>query len=180
MALKTILLQLVWCWASKMPRLTGLHGIESRCWRQLRDDLYVAGTCFTRTFPQLRSSPPSCQPREKWCTLQKQTWGEVIFDLPRHPPRKVRDMTTSNNSPPLGLNGWNCPSGCPRGSNNSNWTVHQWHVRKSEASFPWLVQNCVPPFSCYFRFLLKFSALTKFTTTGAGYGPLPRANRYAI
>ena len=24
MALKTILLQLVWCWASKMPRLTGL------------------------------------------------------------------------------------------------------------------------------------------------------------
>ena len=26
MTLKTILLQLVWCWASKMPRLTGLFG----------------------------------------------------------------------------------------------------------------------------------------------------------
>ena len=25
----------------------------------------VAGTCFTRTFPQLRSPLPSCQPREK-------------------------------------------------------------------------------------------------------------------
>ena len=40
--------------------------------------------------------------------------------------------------------------------------------------------NCVPPFSCCFRFLLKFSALKKFTTTGAGYGPLPQTNRYAI
>ena len=32
--------------------------------------------------------------------------------------------------------------------------------------------NCVPPFSCCFRFLLKFLALKKFTTTGAGYGLL--------
>ena len=32
--------------------------------------------------------------------------------------------------------------------------------------------NCVPPFRCCFRFLLKFSALKKFTTTGAGYGLL--------
>ena len=32
--------------------------------------------------------------------------------------------------------------------------------------------NCVPPFRCSFRFLLKFSALKKFTTTGAGYGLL--------
>ena len=29
--------------------------------------------------------------------------------------------------------------------------------------------NCVPPFRRCFRFLLKFSALKKFTTTGAGY-----------
>ena len=50
-------------------------------------------------------------------------------------------MTTSNNSPPPGPKGWNCPCGCPRGSNKSNWTVHQWHFRKSEASFPWLVQT---------------------------------------
>ena len=32
--------------------------------------------------------------------------------------------------------------------------------------------NCVPPFRCCFLFLLKFSALKKFTTTGAGYGLL--------
>ena len=73
--------------------------------------------------------------------FQKQTYREVIFDLPRHPPPKVLDMTTSNNSPPPGPKGWNCPSGCPRGSNKSNWTVHQWHLRKSEASFPWLFQT---------------------------------------
>ena len=40
-----------------------------------------------------------------------------------------------------GPKGWNCPCGCPRGSNKSNWTVHQWHFRKSEAYFPWLVQT---------------------------------------
>ena len=88
--------------------------------------------------------------------------------------RKVRNMTTSNNSPPPCPKGWNCPCGCPRGSNKSNWTVHQWSL------FSLVSSNCVPPFSCCFRFLLKFSALKKFTTTGAGYGPLPRANRYAI
>ena len=81
-----------------------------------------------------------------------------------------------------GPKGWNCPCGCPRGSNKSNWTVHQWHFRKSEASFPrsLVSSNRVPPFSCCFQFVLKLSALKKFTTTGAGYGPLPRANRYAI
>jgi len=36
--------------------------------------------------------------------------------------------------------------------------------------------NCVPSFSCCFRFLLKFSALKKFTTTGAGYGLLTSSN----
>ena len=44
--------------------------------------------------------------------------------------------------------------------------------------FPGYFNLCA--FSCCFRFLLKFSALKKFTTTGAGYGPLSRANRYAI
>ena len=28
-----------------------------------------------------------------------------------------------------------------RGSNNSNWTVHEWYFRKSEGSFRWLVQT---------------------------------------
>ena len=35
-----------------------VHGVDSRCWRQFRDALYVAGTCFTRTFPHLRRPPP--------------------------------------------------------------------------------------------------------------------------
>ena len=84
--------------------------------------------------------------------------------------------------PPPSPKGWNCPCGCPRGSNKSNWTVHQWHFRKSEASFSrsLVSSNRVPPFSCCFQFVLKRSALKKFTTTGAGYGPLPRSNRYAI
>ena len=43
--------------------------------------------------------------------------------------------------PTPGPKGWNCPCGCPRGSNKSNWTVHQWHFRKSGASFPWLFQT---------------------------------------
>ena len=69
---------------------------------------------------------------------------------------KVRDMTTSNNSPPPGPNCWNCPCGCPRDSNKSNWTVHQWHFRKSEASFPRLVQTVclrlVVVFGSYWNF----------------------------
>ena len=36
--------------------------------------------------------------------------------------------------------------------------------------------NCVPPFSCCFRFLPKFSALKKFATTGADYGLLTTSN----
>ena len=63
------------------------------------------------------------------------------FRFSRHLPPKVRDMTASNNLPPPGPWGWTCHCGCPRGSNKSNWTVHQWLFRKSEASFPWLVQT---------------------------------------
>ena len=75
----------VWLNLSPLP----VHGVESKCWRQLRDALYAAGTCFTRTFPQLLSPPPSCQPREKWCT-SNEIKRSLIFDLPRHPPPKVR------------------------------------------------------------------------------------------
>ena len=54
--------------SSPCPRIR----IESRCWRQLRVlCLFVAGTCFTRTFPQLRSAPSSCQPRETDDVLYK-------------------------------------------------------------------------------------------------------------
>ena len=34
MMLKTILLQLVWCWASKMPRLTGLDRNKPEIWEK--------------------------------------------------------------------------------------------------------------------------------------------------
>ena len=115
-------------------RKNGARERDTRIFSRARSALYVAGTCFTSTFPQLRSPPPSCQPREKWCFSQKQR--EVIFDLPRQLPPKVREMTALSNSPPFGPKSWTCPCGCPRGSNKSYWTVHQWHFRKSEASFP--------------------------------------------
>ena len=55
---------LLWWDLSPLP----VHGVDSRCWWQFRDAVYVTGTCFTRTFPQLRSPLPPCQPCEKWCT----------------------------------------------------------------------------------------------------------------
>ena len=95
-----------------------VHGVDSRCWRQFRDALHVAGTCFKRAFPQLRSPPSPCQPCEKWCTSQKQR--EVIFDLPRHLTPKVPDRTASKYSPSPGPNGWTCSCGCAGDSNRSN------------------------------------------------------------
>ena len=66
-----------------------VHGVDSRCRRQFRDALHVAGTCFKRAFPQLWSPPSPCQPCEKWCTSQKQQ--EVVFGLPRSlPPKSPR------------------------------------------------------------------------------------------
>ena len=150
-----------------------------RCWRQLRNALFIAGTCFTRTVPQLRSAPPSCQPGGKWCTSQKQTYREVIFDLPHHPPPKVRDMTTSNNSPPRAQRAGIVPV-VARGVVTSLIELCINDILENQKPLSLFSSNCVPPFSCCFRFLLKFSALKKFTTTGAGYGPLPRSNRYAI
>ena len=41
--------------------------------------LFVAGKCFTRTFPQLRSPPPSCQPREIEDILYKNK--EKLFSI---------------------------------------------------------------------------------------------------
>ena len=71
----------VWWNLSPLP----VHGVKSRCWRQLRDALYVAGTCLTRTFPQLRSPPPSCEPRDKRCTSQNK---EELFSIcPANYPR---------------------------------------------------------------------------------------------
>ena len=71
---------------------------------------------------------------------------------------KFRYRTASNNSPPSGQKGCGCPG---------NYILVQ-----SEAPSSWLVQAVCPPFSYYFRFLLQFSALRKFTPTGACYARL--------
>ena len=83
--------------------------------------LFVAGTCFTRTFPQLRSPPPSCQPRETDDVLYKNK--EKLFSFcPAPLLLKVGDRTASNNTPSPGQKG----CGCPGKSKTSNWTVHHW------------------------------------------------------
>ena len=136
------------------------------CWRDM----------FHKDLSTATESAAPCQPREKWCTSQKQR--EFIFDLPRPLPPKVRDMTASNNSPPPSPKGWTCPCGCTWGRNKSNWTVYQWHFRQSETSSSLFSSNCVPPFSCFFFFASywNFLALKKFTTTGAGYAGLLTTN----
>ena len=131
--------------------------------------LYVAETCFARTFPWLRSPPPSCQRRDKWCTSQKQR--EVIFDLPGQLPPKVRDMTASNNSPPLARRAGLVPV-VAQGVVTSLIEPCINDILENKKPLSLFSSNCVPPFSCCFWFLLKFSALKKFTTTGAGYGLL--------
>ena len=58
----------------------------------------------------------------------------------------------------------------------TNWTVHQWQFSSIRSSFSLASSRCVPPLSCCFGFLLRFSALRKFTTPGAGYGLLATSN----
>ena len=58
----------------------------------------------------------------------------------------------------------------------TNWTVHQWQFSSIRSPFSLASSRCMPPLSCCFRLLLKFSALRKFTTTGAGYGLLTTSN----
>ena len=49
-------------------------------------------------------------------------------------------------------------------------------ILENKKAFSFFSSNWVPPFGCCFRFLLTFSALKKFTTTGAGYGLLTTSN----
>ena len=49
-------------------------------------------------------------------------------------------------------------------------------ILENEEPLSLFSSNCVPPFSCCFRFSLKFSAVKKFTTTGAGFGLLTTSN----
>ena len=126
-----------------------VHGADSRCWRQFRDALHVAGTCFKRTFPQLRRPPSPCQPCEKWCTSQKKR-SYFQFAPPPTPesPRQDRFKVLPTPGPKwqprpqdfslkkwLGRpthflrekhwgrgcpNGWTCSCGCAGDSNRSN------------------------------------------------------------
>ena len=56
MALKTILLQLVWCWASKMPRLTGLDRNKPEIWtrRSLKRTIELG---FKKSFAHIFQFP---------------------------------------------------------------------------------------------------------------------------
>ena len=152
-----------------------VHGVDWRCWRQFREALYVVRTCFTRTFPQLPIPPPPCQPCEKWCTSQKER--EVIFDCPAPYPRKSPTGPLQSTPHPQAQMAGLVPvvaQGIMTGL--TNWTVHQWQFSSIKSTFSLASSRCVPPLSCCFRFLMKISALTKFTTTGAGYGLLTTSN----
>ena len=139
--------------SSPCPRIR----IESRCSRQLRVPcLFVAGTCFTRTFPQLRSAPSSCQPRETDDVLCKNKDKLFRFAPPSTPEIPLQECFKQ------------LPTLWPEGL----WLPGELHLVQSEAPSSWLVQAVCPPFSYYFRFLLQFSALRKFTPTGACYARL--------
>ena len=58
----------------------------------------------------------------------------------------------------------------------TNCTVHQWQFSSIRSPLSLASLRCVPPLSCCYWLLLKFSALRKFTTTGAGYGLLTTSN----
>ena len=90
---------------------------------------------------------------------------------------KVGDMTASNNSPPPGPKGWTCPCGCPMQvvvTSLIEPCIND--ILENQKLLSLFSLNCVPPFSCCFRFLPKFSALKKFATTGADYGLLTTSN----
>ena len=150
-----------------------VHGVELRCWRQFRDALYVAKTCFTRTFPQLRSPSPSCQPREKWCFSHKK---EKLFLIsPANCPRKSGTWPLQTTPHPLARRA-GLVSVVAQGIVARLIEPCINDILENRKPLSLLSSNCVLPFSCCFRFLLKFSALKKFTTTGAGYGLLTTSN----
>ena len=103
-------------WSRKTKGKTSRHQasfkmgvIVSSCswsWFKVLTSMYVARTCFTRTFPQLRSPPSPCQPCDKWYTSQKQR--EDISDLPFPLPPKVPDWTVLKPLPTPCPDGWTC------------------------------------------------------------------------
>ena len=152
-----------------------VHGVDSRCWHQFRNALYVAGTCFTRTSEQLWSQRHLVN-RARNDVLHKNQ--EKLFSIRPAPyPRKSpTGPLQSTPHPPAQMAGL-VPS-VARGLviGPTNWTVHQWQFSSIRGPFSLASSRCVPPLSCCFRFLLKFSPLRKFTATGAGYGLLTTSN----
>ena len=150
-----------------------VHGVDSRCWRQLHDALYVAETCFTRTFPQLRSPPPSCQLREKWFTTQKQ---REVFSICRANHSRKSGTWPLQKTPQSPARKAGLVPVVAQGVVTSLIEPYINDILEKQEPLSLFSSNCVTPFSCCFRFLPKFSALKKFTTTGAGYGLLTTSN----
>ena len=150
-------------------RKNGARERDTRIFSRARSALYVAGTCFTSTFPQLRSPPPSCQPREKWCFSQKH---EKLFSIcPANYPRKSGKWPLQATPHPLARRAGLVPLDA-QGVVTSLIEPCINDILENQKPLSLFSPNCVPPFRCCFLFLLKFSALKKFTTTGAGYGLL--------
>ena len=149
--------------------------IASPCswsWVKVLTSITSCPVCFTRAFPQLRSPPPSCQPHEKWCTSQKQREFSIC---PANYLRKSRTWPLQTTLHPLARRAGLVPvialgvvtsliEPCING------------ISENPKPLSLFSSNYVPPFSSCFRLLLKFSALKKFTTTGAGYGLLTASN----
>ena len=134
--------------------------------------LFVAGTCFTRTFLQLRSPPPSCQPRETDDVLYGNK--EKLFSTCPAPysQKSVTGplQTTPYSRARRAVVAWGIVKRLIEPC------ITELHFSSIRSPFPWLVQAVFPPFSYDFRFLLQFSALRKFTPTGACYGLLTTSN----
>ena len=91
------------------------------------------------------------------------------------PPTTPETWPLETTPHPLPRRGWTCACGCPRPVTSLIEPCIN-DILENQKPLSLFSSNCVPPFSCCFRFLLKFSALKKFTTTGAGYGLLTTSN----
>ena len=143
-------------WSRKTKGKTSRHQasfkmgvIVSSCswsWFKVLTSMYVARTCFTRTFPQLRSPPSPCQPCDKWYTSQKQR--EDISDLPfpLPPPESPRlDRFKATPHPRAQMAGLvpKVARGIVTGL--TNWTVHQWQFSLITSPFALASLRCLPP-----------------------------------
>ena len=125
----------VWWNLSPLP----VHGVESRCWRQLRDALYVVAGHVSQGRFHSYGIRRHLVNRARNDVLRKNK-EKLLSICPATYPRKSGTWPLQTTPHLRGSKSWTCPCGCLRGSNKSNWTAHQWHFRK-EASFPRLVQT---------------------------------------